>query len=179
MFAFLLAAAAQAASLAGVTLPDAANVGSARVTLNGVGLREKLFLDIYVGGLYLTHPTKDAAAAIAADEPKRVVMHFIYSKVTKEQMVETFNEGFGGQPGVAAEKANIDKLIGLVPAQVVAGDELSFDYAPGKGTSLLLNGQTLGTIPGSAFMKLVWGIYLGPHPPTEDLKRGMMTGIGA
>lgn len=179
MLAILLAATVHAATLAGVTLPDAANVGPARVTLNGIGLREKLMLDIYVGGLYLSHPTRDGSAAIAADEPKRVVMHFIYSKVTKEQMVDTFMDGFAGQPGLAAEKANVDKLISLVPAQVVAGDELSFDYVPGKGTSMVLNGSTLGTIPGTSFMKLVFGIYLGPHPPTEDLKRGMLTGIGA
>ncbi len=178
MLALLLAVTVHAATLAGVTMPDAASVGGQRVSLNGVGLREKLFIDIYVGGLYLANPTHDGAAAIAADEPKRVVMHFIYSKVTKEQMVETFMEGFGSQPSLAAEKANIDKLIAAVPAQVVAGDELGFDYVPGRGTSMTLNGSTLLTVPGVTFMKLVWGIYLGPHPPTEDLKRGMLKGIG-
>lgn len=179
MFSLLLAASVHAATLAGVELPDAASVSGSRVVLNGVGLREKLFIDIYVGGLYLSHPTRDAAAAIAADEAKRVVMHFIYSKVTRAQMVETFQEGFGSQPGVQAQAANIATMIGWVPEQVVAGDELVLEYAPGRGTSMLLNGRTLGTVPGAEFMKLVWGIYLGPHPPTEDLKRGMMTGLGA
>lgn len=179
MFVFLLVAAVQAATLAGVTLPDAASVGGQRVSLNGVGLREKMFIDIYVGGLYLTHATKDGAAAIAAEEPKRVVMHFIYSKVTKEQMVEVFMEGFGTQPSVAAEKANIDKLIAQVPATVAAGDELAFDYVPGRGTTMTLNGQGLLTVPGTNFMKLVFGIYLGPHPPTEELKRGLLTGLSA
>jgi hypothetical protein len=174
MFALLLAATAHAATLAGVTLADAASVSGQRVALNGVGLREKLFIDIYVGGLYLTHTTHDPAAAIAADEPKRILMHFIYSKVTRAQIVETFEEGFGTQPGVAAQKANIDALLALVPEQVVAGQELALEYSPGKGTSLVLDGRTLGTIPGAEFMKLVWNIYLGPHPPTEELKRGLL-----
>jgi len=176
MLALLVAGHLHAATLAGVTLPDSATVAGQRVELNGLGLREKFFVDIYVGGLYLSHRTTDGAGAIAADEPKRVVMHFIYSKVTREQMVETFEEGFAGLPGVATHRADIDRMIAWVPAQVVAGQEIVFDYSPGKGTSMVLDGKVLGTIPGAEFMKLVWGIYLGPHPPTEDLKRGMLRG---
>lgn len=178
MFASLLLAlslSAHAKTLAGVTLPDTVPLGGQTVTLNGVGLREKFFVDIYVGGLYLTHPTRDADTAIAADEPKRVVMHFIYNAVTREQIVETFHEGFGGLPGVAAQQANVDKVIGWVPAAgVVRGDEMVFDYVPGTGTTFYVKGKAMGTIPGTEFMKLVFGVYLGPKPPTEDLKRGML-----
>ena len=179
MFPLLFAFSVHAATLAGVTLPDGAAVAGQRVTLNGLGLREKLFIDIYVGGLYLSQPTRDAAAAVVADEPKRIVMHFIYSKVTKAQIVETFEGGFSHQTGAAAQQAGIDQLFSWVPAQVVAGDELAFEYAPGRGTTFLLNGRSLGNVPGPDFMKLVWGVYLGPHPPTEALKAGMMTGLGA
>jgi hypothetical protein len=165
---------ASAKTFAGVTLPDTATLGGQTVTLNGMGLREKFFVDVYVGGLYLAHPTHDAAQAIAADEPKRVVMHFVYGSVTREQIVETFHEGFGGAPGVAAQQANIDKVISWVPATVVRGEEMAFDYVPGVGTTLLVKGKAVGTIPGADFMKLVFGIYLGPKPPTEDLKRGLL-----
>src|SRR5687768_2284199 len=88
-----LLALADAATLAGVTLPDTATVAGRPVRLNGMGLREKYTLDIYVGGLYLTHPTTDAAAALAADEPKRVVMHFVFS-VSRDQMVASFRSAF-------------------------------------------------------------------------------------
>ena len=176
MFPLLLVTTLHAATLAGVTLPDAASVGPQRVTLNGLGLREKFFIDIYVGGLYLTHPTHDAAAAVAADEPKRILMHFVYSKVTKAQMVDTFSEGFASQPGVDAHKPDIDQMFSWIPAEIHAGDEVGFEYSPGRGTSMTVNNSTVGTIVGADFMKLVWGIYLGPHPPTEDLKRGMLGG---
>lgn len=176
MWSLLVAFAlhAHAGTLAGVTLPDAASVGGQRVVLNGMGLREKLFVDIYVGGLYLTHPTKDGSAAIAADQPKRVVMHFIYSKVTRAQMIETFEEGFGVLPAAAAQRANIEKMESWVPEVVTAGQQLSFDYVPGRGTTLVYQGRELGTIPGVEFMKLVWGIFLGPKPPTEALKAGLL-----
>lgn len=166
-------ALASAGTLAGVTLPDTTTVGGQTVSLNGMGLREKYFLDIYVGGLYLSQKTHDGAAAISADAPKRVVMHFIYAKVTKEQMVEVFMEGFGSAAS-GAQKANIDKLIAAVPAEVHAGDEIAFDYVPGTGTTMLLNGKPAMTVAGADFMKLVWGIYVGPKPPTAELKAGML-----
>ena len=42
-----------AATLADVTLPDTVTVGNQTLVLNGMGLRTKLFIKVYVGGLYL------------------------------------------------------------------------------------------------------------------------------
>ena len=42
-----------AASLAGVTLPDTVQVGSTTLVLNGMGLRTKFMVKVYVAGLYL------------------------------------------------------------------------------------------------------------------------------
>ena len=171
----LLTGGAEAKSLAGVSMADTAKVGGQPVTLNGMGLREKYFIDIYVGGLYLSHPTHDGATAIAADEPKEVLMHFIYKEVTRDQMIETFTEGFGAAIN-GPQAGNIAKMESWIPAAVKAGEEMTFTYVPGTGTSLLVNGRVAGTIPGAEFMKLVWGVYLGPKPPTADLKSGMLGG---
>lgn len=170
----LLLPSADAGTLAGVTLPDTATVGGQTVSLNGMGLREKYMIDIYVGGLYLTQPTHDGAAAIAADAPKRVVMHFIYSEVTYDQMIETFEEGFGQMPAAASQRSNIELIKSWVPPTVHKGEQIVFDYVPGKGTTMSVAGQVKGTIPGSDFMKLIFGIYLGDHPPTAALKRGLL-----
>jgi Chalcone isomerase-like len=173
----LLIASALAGSLAGVTLPDTATVGGQTVSLNGIGLREKLYIDIYVGALYLQTKTTSASAAIAADEPKKITMHFIYKEVTRDQLVETFNEGFSKQGAAAtAQKANTDKLISWLPAAVKAGEKIEIEYAPGTGTTFKINGSSKGTIAGADFMKLIWTIYLGPNPPTADLKKGMLGG---
>lgn len=169
------AALALAGSLAGVTLPDTATVAGQTVTLNGMGLREKLTFDIYVGGLYLAHPTRDAKAAIAADEPKRIVMHFIYKEVTHEQLVETWQEGFAHQgAAAAARKADLDRFLASMPATIGKGEQIVIDYAPGVGTTVTVKGKPVGTAAGADFMKLIWTVFLGGHPPTEDLKEGML-----
>ena len=43
------------ATLAGVTLPDTATVGSKSLVLNGWDCAQKYIVKVYVGGLYLEH----------------------------------------------------------------------------------------------------------------------------
>ncbi|MFN7143032.1 MAG: chalcone isomerase family protein [Myxococcota bacterium] len=164
---------AHAATLAGVTLPDTATVGGTQLSLNGMGLREKYTIDVYVAGLYLRDRTHDGAAAIEADAPKRVVMRFVYRKVTKQQMIDTFREGFGDAAD-GPQKANVERLVAALPAEVFAGDEMVFDYVPGVGTTVTLQGRTLATVPGTEFMRMVFGTWLGPKPPSAALKAGML-----
>ncbi len=169
----LLLAPAHAASLAGVTLPDTASVGGQSIPLNGLGLREKYFIDIYVGGLYLAKPTHDGTEAAATDEPKRMQMHFVYS-VSKSQMTDAFNDGFVNSPGAtSAEQA---QLLAMLPDEINKGEDVILDYVPGAGTTITIAGQKKGTIPGTTFMKSLFGIYTGPKPPTEDLKKGILGG---
>ena len=163
------------AQLAGVTVPNSATVGGQQVVLNGIGLREKFFIDVYVGALYLPSKTSNATQAISQDVPKRIVMHFIYDEVTAAQLNETWNEGFAKVPGGSGMKAKVQKLCGMM-ATVHAGDEIILDYAPGTGTTVTVKGQNRGTIAGADFMRALWGVYLGSVPPTEKLKKGMLGG---
>ena len=59
---------AAAKELAGVNMPDTLSVGDKTLKLNGVGLRKKAIFKVYVGGLYLETPSKDAAAILASDQ---------------------------------------------------------------------------------------------------------------
>lgn len=172
----LLVAQLSAATFSGVTLPDTASVGGAQLTLNGMGLREKYYLDIYVAGLYVASPSSDPQAIINADTAKRMVLQFVYPEIPRERLIASFDEDFGRMIGAGALQASVEQLKSWMPARVVAGDQLAFDYVPGKGTSLLYNGKNLGTIPGAPFMKLIYTIYLGANPPTEALKRGLLGG---
>jgi hypothetical protein len=56
-----------AASLAGVTLPDTAQVGSTPLVLNGLGLRTKFGVKVYVAGLYLAQKSSDPNAIIKSE----------------------------------------------------------------------------------------------------------------
>jgi len=163
-----------AATLAGVTLPDTAQVGGKTLVLNGLGIRTKYVVKVYVAGLYLEQKSSDPNAIIKADAPKQIVMKFVHG-ASKSQMTDAFDESFKDNTPDAEKtmKADIDRLLGaLDPVKV--GDEMVFTYVPGTGTTLAINGKEKVTIAGSAFGPVLFSVWLGPKPPNADLKKGML-----
>jgi hypothetical protein len=142
-----------------------------------MGVRKKLFIKVYVGGLYLATPSHDAAAIIAADEPKRVVMHFLYGKVGKEKLIEAWREGFAANSAaeLPALQARLDEFCALWP-DMKSGEESVITYLPGTGTTVEIKGAKAGVIPGSDFARALFAVWLGGKPADEGLKAGMLGG---
>ena len=163
-----------AAELAGVKLPDTMTVGGKTLKLNGLGLRKKAVFKVYVGGLYLEAPSRDAAAVLAADAPKAVTMSFLRT-VEKAKLVEAYKEGFeaNAKEKAAAQKAALDKFLALV-ADVKEGSLFTVAYVPGAGTTVLVDGKEAGKFEGKPFAEVVFALWLGPKPPSSDLQKGML-----
>jgi hypothetical protein len=162
-----------AAELAGAKLPDTLKAGEKTLKLNGLGLREKALFKVYVGGLYLESPSKDANAILASDQGKAITL-FILRDLSKEQLAEAFQEGFQENAAdKAGQKAAFDKMLTLIP-DVKEGETMTFTYQPGKGTSLHIGNKELAVFEGKGFADAVFSIWLGPKPPTKDLKKGML-----
>lgn len=164
----------KAATFAGVTLPDTIQAGSTTLQLNGLGLRTKFMVKVYVAGLYLPHKSSDITAILQPDTPKRVVMHFVRG-VSKNQLVDGFSESFHNNTPDAEKKlkAEIERLFAALEP-VNDGDEITFSYLPGKGISLLKNQNEKLTISGSAFSEMLFSVWLGPKPPNAALKKGLL-----
>lgn len=174
-FVFALTAAPAAAKeLAGATMPDTMTVAGKTLKLNGMGLRKKAVFKVYVGGLYLEAPSGNAGAILAADAPKALRMHFLRS-VDRGKLVETFREGFTANAGPKAEaqKAGVEKLLATV-ADVKDGSVTTYIYAPGVGTVVNRDGKDVATIEGKEFAEVLFSLWLGPKPPSEDLQKGLL-----
>ena len=162
-----------AGELEGVTLANTLKAGEKTLKLNGLGLRKKAMFKVYVGGLYLESPSKDASAILASDQAKAIRLYFLRD-LTKAQLVEAFQEGFeANAKDKAAQKAAFDKMLALVP-DVKAGSTLTFTYLPGKGTTLQVADRDRGVFEGKGFADAVFSIWLGSKPASEDLKKGML-----
>lgn len=174
LFAAAIALPASARELSGVTMPDSVTVGEKTLKLNGMGVRKKSIFKVYVGGLYLEAPSKDAAAILAADAPRSIRMQYTRN-VEKDKITEAFKEGFqNNAPELAArQKAAIDKMIAAVP-DLKDGETMTFTYVPGKGTTLNHGGKDLFSAEGKEFADAVFLLWLGPKPPSEDLKKGLL-----
>lgn len=163
-----------AASLAGVTLPDSVQVGGKTLVLNGMGLRTKFIVKVYVAGLYLDQKSSDANAILKSDSPKQLVMHFVRG-VSKNQMTDAFEESFkNNSPDAAKEmKADIDQFLNAIEP-VKEGQEMVLTYVPGTGTTVSIAGKEKLTIANPAFATLLFSVWLGPKPPNADLKKGIL-----
>lgn len=163
-----------AGTLADVTLPDKVQVGHTTLMLNGLGLRTKYMVKVYVAGLYLGQKSSDPQAILKADTPKRLVMHFVRN-VSQSQITDGFTESFqDNTPDAAkARKADIDRLFAALES-VKDGDEIVFTYVPGTGTTLSVAGKDKLTITAPAFAEMLFSVWLGPKPPNANLKKGIL-----
>jgi hypothetical protein len=171
----VLAVPVWAGDLGGVTIPDQVTVGDANLELNGMGLRKKMWVKVYVAGLYLETKTTDAARAVSSPGTKRVVMHFLTNKATKKKMDSAWFEGFeaNSPEGYPALEERVKKFVGLF-GDMKVGDVIQMTVVPGSGTAVVLNGEDKGTIEGDDFGAALLRVWLGDHPPTADMKTGLL-----
>jgi len=165
-----------AAELAGVTLPDSAQVDGSSLVLNGIGLREKFFIDVYVAGLYLPSKMTSGEKILAADTPRRTVMQFVFD-VDQGKICDAWKESLEANvPDASAElEKDFDTLCGWM-ADMADGDQMTYTYVPGTGTLVTVKGQDKGTIEGKAFADALFASWIGEHPATNKLKKGLLGG---
>jgi hypothetical protein len=170
-----LASPAIAREVAGVEFPETTSVGGQELRLNGAGIRSKLFVKVYAGGLYLAQPSADEGAIVAADAPKRVRMVFL-REVDKGKIMETYQEGFENNSAGPGLAALLEKLarIGPALADMKKGGEMSVTYVPGQGTTVAAAGGGSVTVEGKDFGDAMFRNWLGPKPADGSLKKAFL-----
>ena len=165
-----------ARELKGVNFPEIISIHGTNCKLNGLGIRKKLIINVYIGALYLAQPEQSAVKVISSEQAKRVFMHFLYREVTAKQLVEAWNEGFEKNAGdtVRALKGKISRFDGFFTEPMKKGETMSFTYIPGQGTEVVIRGEKKGIIEGHDFMEALFSIWFGPSPPSKGLKEGML-----
>lgn len=163
-----------AASLSNVTIPDKITLQNEALQLNGLGLREKYWIDIYVAGLYLPNKMTDGPTVINANVAKRIHIEFVYSDVPKEKMVEVLEENIQNNKFSEETIASI-RTCGSWMKDFTTGDIVLFDYIPTtQTTTIYINGDSRGSINSEDFMKAIFAMYVGKYPATEALKKGLL-----
>lgn len=163
-----------AGTLANVTVPATAQVGNTTLVLNGMGLRTKYMVKVYVAGLYLPQKSSDPSAILKPEISKRIVMHFVRD-VSKAQLTGGFTESFESNTPDAAKtlKPDIDRLFAVLD-DVHEGEEVVFTYIPGKGTTVAVDDKEKLAIPSPEFATMLFSVWLGPKPPNAGLKKGLL-----
>jgi hypothetical protein len=166
--------AAWGGELAGVTMPDSVEVGDQSLVLNGMGLRKKTIIKVYVAGLYLTEKTNDTEAILAADSARRTAMEFRLG-VSADKMCDAWKEGLEKNTANPSDelKAKFDTLCEF-QADMDKGEMMVYTYVPGEGTVVEIKGEVEGTIEGKDFADALFSVWIGPEPPGEAFKKGLL-----
>ena len=174
---FLLGAAVTfAGEVAGVKMPDSIAVEGKTLKLNGMGLRKKLMFKVYVAGLYLENPSKDAAAVVSSEQIKQMRLHVLRS-LKASQVTEAIEEGFekNSKEQMGALKDRLKKFSAMF-TDVAEGDPILMTYVPGKGTTVSIKGTEKGTVEGKDLADALWNVWVGRNPVQEDLKKALLGG---
>jgi len=174
----LISVQSTGAELAGIFVNDNLVTDSGqKLVLNGLGLREKFWIDVYVGSLYLAKKSRDVAEILSTPGELRVQLDFVYKEVSSEKLLDAWREGFEkNQPDetLGSLKDRMEQFYHYFETSAVSGDQYRFDYSPAQGTKVIKNGEALGVIPGEDFKNALLEIWLGNYPADKDLKRGML-----
>lgn len=174
----LCSALTPAAELSGVFIDDKiVSDDGQTLVLNGMGLREKLWVDVYVGSLYLPKKSRDVGEILSRPGPWRVQLDFVYKEVAREKLLEAWREGFEKNQSPETLKqlqAKIDQFYEFFDTSALKKDRYVIDYLPSQGIRVSKNQQQLGLIPGEDFKNAVLEIWLGNYPASKKLKKGML-----
>jgi hypothetical protein len=173
----LAAVSAGAVTVAGVKIPDHVTVNNQNLVLNGAGIRKKFFIKVYTGALYLTAKQSNAAAILAADTARRMVMHFVYD-VGKDKIAEAWGEGLADNtPNASPEVKTAFKTLASWMGDVKDGQEIVLTYVPGIGTTVEVAGKNKGVLGGKAVADAIVNTWIGPKPgPGDDFKNAVLGG---
>lgn len=177
LLTLLVSVSAYGREIAGVDVPETVSQADGTVLqLNGAGIRTKVFFKIYIAELYLADKQSEVPAIIDDDRGRRIVMHFLYEEVGKEDLVEAWNHGFQGN-GSAEQLAELSSQITSFNAlfdSVKKGDQIILDYIPGKGTTVMIREEIKGLIEGKPFNDLLLSIWLGEKPVSKGLRDDLL-----
>lgn len=174
----LLAFQAQASTISGIKIDDSVVMDGHSLVLNGVGIRAKFVVDVYVVALYLSKKVDTEEAYFADKGPQRISLTMMRNVGS-----QLFSDGLNASilaNNTEAEMKTLDKkvdtmlkLISAIP-ELKKGGVIYLDYTPDLGTKVIINNELKGTIEGEDFHRALLKIWLGKKPVNRHLKRVLL-----
>ena len=174
LLAGLLGAAtsAQAAQVAGITLSPTETVQGHQLLLTGCGVREELWMDLYVVSLYLPRGTAAEASRIRdSSVPKLLQLDVTYNGSVPNGLPVSWAQRLREQ--VSRE---FIRTLQNQYNDLKYGDTVRIAYVPNGGTTLSVNGRVVTTRPGSGLMDAMLDLWIGTDPISSNLKRLLLSG---
>ena len=154
-------------------------VAGERLQLNGGGSFYKAAFRVYEAALYTRSPVNSEAAFGALAGAKR--LHLVAARdIRGNELLDLLVLGAiaAASPEDAVRlSAGLSQMASRLTSgvQLNRGDSFGFDFVPGRGTSLLINGDPMGSpIVDAAMFSLLLRPWLGANPVDAALRQGLL-----
>lgn len=167
---------ASAATVGGVNVAEQVQYAGKTMMLNGAGVRNKFFFQLYVGALYLTTKSSDSAAIISGTEPMQMRLEITSGQVSPDKMKAATLEGFQKVTGgnMAPVQADVDKLLAAIGKGKGEGDVYELTHVPGSGVHFVLNGKRVEVLTNPAFKQALFSVWLSEKSVDAGLRNKLL-----
>jgi hypothetical protein len=183
LVAFVQPAIAQTTEVSGVKFNNSVMLAASTLQLNGAGTRYKTIIKVYAAALYLPAKATTPEAVLSAPGPKRLQVAMLRD-IDANELGKLFTRGMednSTREEFGKTIAGTLRLADMFAARkkLVAGDQFTVDYLPGRGTLIAINGQQQGEpVKEPEFFNALMRIWLGKSPADALLKNALL-GISA
>ncbi len=172
-------ARAQVQEVEGFRFDPTVRLGGADLVLNGIGVRKRFFIPVYVAALYVPQRSADPETLLSQSGPRRMSLRFVRD-VEAELFMTSLDAGMRkhySPQQLAAWQDQWQKLTRVISTMVLArrADHITWDYTPQDGARVMQNSVArVPSMKGEDFYNAVLRVWLGPQPADADLKKGLL-----
>ncbi|MFN4289760.1 MAG: TonB family protein [Permianibacter sp.] len=161
------------------SVPEVTLAPNVTVQLRGIAVAQELRSDYYIGAIYLPEWSPELVLAASETVPKRMQLKVLAERLSAREFQRHWKERIALNNPRSTWQPQGERILKFANAfrdNLQRGDQIEFDFLPGRGTSVRLNGQVLTTITGDGFYPLLLSAWLGEIPPTKAFQNHLRSG---
>ena len=161
------------------SVPDVTLAPNVTVQLRGIAVAQELRSDYYIGAIYLPEWSPELVLAVSETVPKRMQLKVLTERLSAREFQRHWKERIALNNPRSTWQPQGERILKFANAfrdNLQRGDLIEFDFLPGRGTTVRLNGQVLITITGDGFYPLLLSAWLGEIPPTKAFQNHLRSG---
>jgi len=172
----LVAAPAAALAADAQSFMRTADVAGEQLHLNGSGSRYKALFRVCDVALYAQRAVGSERDLLALPGAKR--LHLVAARdIGRRELIRLLTPDLAGKPTAAAQASGLAHIAARLETvtSLKRGDSLGVDFVPGRGTTLLLNGDPLGPPhPDALLFAALVQPWLGAQAIDASLRQALL-----
>lgn len=147
--------------------------------LHGIGVRKFLWMDMYVGAVFLNQHQLSPTQIIQANAPMALRLHILSSLVSRKRIIKSIYDGFDkiSDGNLPKYQQRIDRMISYFNQDVHPNDIIDLVYKTSGEIMIFRNNKHLGSIEGLDFKQALFSIWLSEKAVDKGLRDGLLKGV--